>query len=180
MACHKFGSVLHGWPSYRIDLIVGKVFLFIQLIRSHGLLFEKAILWILLSKNSLFAIWVFDLNSHQCLMWPILRYLFRLSVHTYVHYSLECFVMYFFLAWECYALLKMFASRWTVVSRFSCNIWGIEGKYIVSYSFDKVLFFFAIFAYRSDRIINVSITNGYLLDLWLRKEFFKRVQARFR
>ena len=51
----------------------------------------------------------------------VLWYLFRLSVHIYVHYSLECFMMCFFLAWEYHALLKMFASHWTVVSRFSLD-----------------------------------------------------------
>jgi len=51
----------------------------------------------------------------------VLWYLFRLSVHIYVHYSLECFMMCFFLAWEYHASLKMFASHWTVVSRFSLD-----------------------------------------------------------
>ena len=51
----------------------------------------------------------------------VLRYLFRLSVHSCIHHSLECFVMCLFLAWEYHALLKMFASHWTVVSRFSLD-----------------------------------------------------------
>jgi len=55
-------------------------------------------------------------------MCPVLWYLFRLSVHAWVYHSLECFIMCFFFAWKYYALLKMFASRWTVVSRFSLDI----------------------------------------------------------
>ena len=114
--------ISNGWPSYRMDSIVGRVFLFIQFIRSYSLLFEEAISKILLSKNSLFAIWVFDLNFCQCLMSPVFRYLFRLSVHAWVHHSLECFVMCFFLAWEYHVSLKMFASCWTVISRFSLDM----------------------------------------------------------
>ena len=43
---------------------------------------------------------------------------------------------------------------------FGRNIWGIEDEYIVSYSFDKVLFFFAIFAYGPDGIINVRLIDA--------------------
>jgi len=47
-----------------MDSMVGRFFFLTQFIRSHGLLFEEAISWILLSKNSLFATQMFDLNSH--------------------------------------------------------------------------------------------------------------------
>ena len=121
-ACHRSGRVLHDWPSYRMDSIVGRFFFLTQFIRSYGLLFEEAILWILLLKNSFFATQVFDLNSRQYSISPVLRYLFRLSVHTWFYYSLECFVMRFFFAWEYYASLKVLASHWTIASRFSLDV----------------------------------------------------------
>jgi len=60
--------------------MVGKDFFFTQFMRSQGLLFEEVILYILSSKNFLFAIRTFDLNSFQCWMLPEVQYLFKLSV----------------------------------------------------------------------------------------------------
>jgi len=73
-------------------------------------------------QRTLFLLFGCLMNSRQCSMSPVLRYLFRLSVHTWVHHSLECFVMCFFLALEYHALLKMFASCWTISSRFSLDV----------------------------------------------------------
>ena len=42
---------------------------------------------------------------------------------------------------------------------FGCDVCGIEGDYVVSYSFDKVLFFFAIFAYGPEGVIYVSLID---------------------
>jgi len=92
---HRSGRVLHGQFSYEMDSMAGRDFFLTQLIRSQGLLLDDAISWILLSKNSLLTVRTTDLNSFQCLRSPDSWYLLRLSVQSWFHYSLECFVMHF-------------------------------------------------------------------------------------
>ena len=108
--------------------MVGKDFFFTQFMRSQGLLFEEAILYILSSKNFLFAMWTFDLNSFQCWMLPEVQYLFKLSVQAWVHHSLEYLVMRFLFAWEYQVSLKMLARCWTTVSRASLDMISIVSR----------------------------------------------------
>jgi len=86
-AFHRSERVLHGQFSYEMDLMAGKDFFLIQLIRSQGLLLDDAILWILLLKNSLLTVRTTDLNSFQCLRSPDSRYLLRPLVQSWFHHS---------------------------------------------------------------------------------------------
>jgi len=118
-AFHRSRRVLHGRFSYKMNSMAGRDFFLTQLIRSQGLLLDDAILWILLSKNSLLTVHTTDLNSFQCLSSPDSQYLLRPLVQSWFHHSLECFVMHFCLEWVFHAFSKIFASCWTEASRFA-------------------------------------------------------------
>jgi len=94
-AFYRSGRVLHGQFSYEIDSMTGRDFFLTQLIRSQSLLLDDAISWILSLKNFLLTMHTTDLNSFQCLRSLDLWYLLRLSVQSWFHHSLECFVMHF-------------------------------------------------------------------------------------
>ena len=94
--------------------IAGKDFFLTQFIRFQGLLLDDAISCIFSSKKSLLAEYMFALNSFQYCMSPETRYLFRLSVHSEFHHSLECLVICLSFELDCQVCSKMAASCWII------------------------------------------------------------------
>jgi len=80
--CHRLGRVLHRQFLNKMDSIASKNFFLTQFIKSHGLLFDDTISYILPSKNFLLVSHIVNLYSFQLCRSPSLQYLLRLVVYS--------------------------------------------------------------------------------------------------
>jgi len=164
-AFHRLGRVLHEWFLYEMDLMAGSDFFLTQLIRSQSLLLDDAILWILLSKNSLLTVHTTDLNSFQCLRSPDSQYLLKLSVQSWFHHSLECFVMCFCLEWVFHVFSKTFASCWTEASRFAWLLIADVSRFWTPWTSEEMNSFSSSLSFLIDHMLMSVLTSLMLISM---------------
>ena len=106
-ACHSISLLVHGHPLCFIALVTGSNLCLTQFIRSHGHLLDTTILVIFFLKNLFLVNLTACLNFCRLFSVLVWRYVYKLSLHSWFHHSLECLVILISFEKCLYAVLNM-------------------------------------------------------------------------